>query len=460
MTGEIGMSGLSSEISSADFGDRRLAHRLQLIVRRLWEQPSSSFPQAMATDAELEATYRFLSNERVSAARILEPHHESTAKRVSSKERVVVVHDTTEFEFGGEVQREGLGRLIRPGQGFFGHFALAVSASCAREPLGVLGLETIFRLDEPVPNKARKNSDNRGESARWHRLVRETEQRCGEDTQLIHVMDREGDSYLNLGQLELDSSRFVIRSSHDRCLAESDPFDKLREAARSAEVRLKREVKLSPRKKHPGPKSRRFPPRKTRTASLNFAARRVVLPRPRRSLSSLPEQIAINVVHVLEIELRDGNDPVEWILLTNLPIETKEDIEFVVDCYRNRWLIEEFFKALKTGCKYESRQLGSALSLLNALAIFVRHLAQNEPELPATSALSNLQLQILQTMPRAKMPKNPTVKEALFAVAALGGHLKRNGNPGWLVLRRGFHDLMLIEQGWRAAVPDSRCDQS
>jgi len=174
-------------------------------------------------------------------------------------------------------------------------------------------------------------------------------------------------------------------------------------------------------------------------------------------------------VHVLEIELRDGNDPVEWILLTNLPIETKEDIEFVVDCYRNRWLIEEFFKALKTGCKYESRQLGSALSLLNALAIFVpiawrllllRHLAQNEPELPATSALSNLQLQILQTMPRAKMPKNPTVKEALFAVAALGGHLKRNGNPGWLVLRRGFHDLMLIEQGWRAAVPDSRCDQS
>jgi len=119
MTGEIGMSGLSSEISSADFGDRRLAHRLQLIVRRLWEQPSSSFPQAMATDAELEATYRFLSNERVSAARILEPHHESTAKRVSSKERVVVVHDTTEFEFGGEVQREGLGRLIRPGQGFF-----------------------------------------------------------------------------------------------------------------------------------------------------------------------------------------------------------------------------------------------------------------------------------------------------------------------------------------------------
>ena len=130
-----------------------------------------------------------------------------------------------------------------------------------------------------------------------------------------------------------------------------------------------------------------------------------------------------------------------------------------MDCYRARWVIEEFFKALKTGCQYEKRQLESAESLLNALAIFapvawrlllLRHLARSQAKASATAALTPKQLEVLRAVARRPLPTHPNAREAMLAVAALGGHLKSNGDPGWLVLGRGMHDLLLLELGWRA----------
>ena len=122
-------------------------------------------------------------------------------------------------------------------------------------------------------------------------------------------------------------------------------------------------------------------------------------------------------------------------------------------------MIEEYFKALKTGCQYERRQLESAHSLLNALAVLapvawrlllLRHLGRHAPKRPATDALTPGQLDVLHAVARRPMPKRPTVKDAMLAIASLGGHLLRNGDPGWLVLGRGMHDLLLLELGWRA----------
>ena len=141
------------------------------------------------------------------------------------------------------------------------------------------------------------------------------------------------------------------------------------------------------------------------------------------------------------------------------PVETAAQILYVVDVYRARWVIEEFFKALKTGCQYEKRQLESAHSLLNALAILapvawrlllLRHLARHAPERPASDALTPTQLEVLHATAKRPLPTRPTIREAMLAVAGLGGHLPRNGDPGWLVLGRGMHDLLLLELGWRA----------
>jgi hypothetical protein len=281
-------------------------------------------------------------------------------------------------------------------------------------------------------------------------------------------MDREADSYAIFAALSEKQRSFVIRSFQDRVLADHDEA-RLRAAARSARAAFRREVPLSPRPAKPGPQGKRHPARRLRVARLSFAATSVELPRPSDSRAAVAASIPINVVHVFEPKPPPGQPAVEWFLLTNLPVDTPEEIAFVVDCYRGRWTIEEFFKALKTGCQYERRQLESAASLLNALAILapvawrlllLRHLARGDDKSQAISALTPKQLEVLRAVSRRPLPRRPSAKEAMLAVASLGGHLKSNGDPGWLVLGRGLHDLLLLELGWRAREEAARSDQS
>ncbi|MGE0872652.1 MAG: IS4 family transposase [Kofleriaceae bacterium] len=447
---------LSSEVADADLGDARLTARLGLLVDSLADRPGESFPKALS-DAELEAAYRFFGNAKVTPEAILAPHVRQTARRAAGRDDIVVVHDTTEFEFTGDTKREGLGRLIRPGQGFFGHFALAVSADAQREPLGLLNLETLFRHDKAIPRKKRRAKDNRGESTRWRRSIDAAEAQLAGAARAIHVMDREADSYAIFSALDAARRCFVIRSFQDRVLADDETH--LREAATSAKRSFDRDVPLSRRPKFDGPKGQRHPPRNDRVATLSFAAKAIEIPRTTDAKTAASPTLRLHVIYVWERKPPSGEPSVEWFLLTNLPIDTPDEIAYAVDCYRARWVIEEYFKALKTGCQYEKRQLETAHRLLNALAVLapvawrlllLRHLGRHAPKRPATDALTASQLDVLQAVARRPMPKRPTVRDAMLAIAGLGGHLTRNGDPGWLVLGRGMHDLLLLELGWRA----------
>ena len=185
-------SEISSEFSDVDLGDVRLNRRLGALASKLADRSGESFPKAL-DDAELEAAYRFLGNAKVTPEAILAPHFRQSARRASRCKRIIVAHDTTAFEFGGPTKREGLGHLIRPSaQGFFGHFALALSADGKRRPIGLLSLETIFRLKKPIGHKNWTKKQSLGESARWLRGVEDTESRLSGAVEAIHVMDRDG----------------------------------------------------------------------------------------------------------------------------------------------------------------------------------------------------------------------------------------------------------------------------
>jgi hypothetical protein len=458
---------LSKELADADLGDARLSRRLGRLVGSLSERPGESFPKVL-DDAELEAAYRFFGNAQVTPEAILAPHFRQSARRAREVSRVVVAHDTTQFEFGGQTKREGLGRLINPSaQGFFGHFALAMSADAERRPVGLLALETVFRLKKSIGQKKWTRDQRIGESARWLRSVEAVEEQLDGVAQAIHVMDREADQYSLLAALYAANRPFVIRSFQDRRLERQDEA-RLRAVASAAKVTMRREVPLSPRPKLFGPKGQRHPARRHRIARLSFAAAAVKLKRTVDAPDSPDRIVQANVIHVFERRPPKGEPAVEWFLLTNLPAETAEEIAFAVDCYRSRWMVEEYFKALKTGCQFEKRQLESAHSLLNALAIFapiawrlllLRHLARTSREAPASAALTTQQLEVLRAVSKKPFPKRATARDAMLAVAALGGHLKNNGDPGWLVLGRGMHDLLLLELGWRAR-DGTRSDQS
>jgi hypothetical protein len=434
----------------AEFGDERLTKRMTTIVRRLADAPAKSFPKATGDDASLEATYRFLNNDAVEPEAVLAPHYRATVERCGRAGTIIVAHDTTEFRFSAG--RSELGRLTTTDHGFLGHFAVAMDHK--RVPLGVAGMQTVFRERGTRRTKhSERQPLHKRESQRWLALVKEVEARLSGRTAAIHVMDREADFYELLAPLLGSGARFVIRMQFDR----ATELSTIREEIRAVPASTTRTVEISPRPRAPQPKrARRHPPRKARIAQLQASAKRVTIRRAKHVSKDLPESVELNVVRVFEPSPPEGCEPVEWILLTTEASETAAQISTVIDTYCARWVIEEYFKALKTGCAFEKRQLENRRALLNALALLapiawrlllLRSLARHPTETQATEVLTPLQLRILQRHERTQLTPAATVAEAMLAVAALGGHIKNNGPPGWQVLGRGFEDLLLMERG-------------
>ena len=189
-------------------------------------------------------------------------------------------------------------------------------------------------------------------------------------TSVIHVMDSEADDFTGMARMVDKCRRFVIRLCYDRVLESGAEGEarKIKEAIEAEPIVCRRTVKLSRRGRPPGGGRSRTCERREREATLAISAGKVVVRRPTNLEKDLPETLELNVVHVWELNPPADVEPVEWHLLTTEPIDTEEEILQVVDYYRCRWLIEEYFKALKTGCAYEKRQLESYETLLTTRA--------------------------------------------------------------------------------------------
>lgn len=450
---------IADEFDGARLGDERRTSRLRELARVTEAAPDVGFPQMVETDGELEGIYRFLSNGDVETAAILEPHIKATMARAKQAGTCLVLHDTTAFEFSGD--RE-LGLTQSKKQGFYAHFALAVLPGKERVPLGVCGLERISRPVRKDTVRKRHSyyiaQDPTRESLRWLRVLEAIETRR-DGFECIHIMDREGDMYDLMALALRLQTRFIIRGDKERALVDQ-PGLIVADLLAKTKARAHREVSVGPRQ----PKRRELikpkpgRARKQRVAKLCVGSHAVEIRRP--STSKVPERsLKLNIVHVWEPKPPKGEDAIDWVLFTTEDVETSEQLHTVVDRYELRWIIEEFFKALKTGCAFEKRQLQSFHALSNALAVFAvvawrmllaRGASRAHPNGAATSVLSRTQLHLLKH--KLKLEKLPTTaKDAAYAVARLGGHLKRNGDPGWLTLGRGFERLLFLEAGWHAA---------
>ena len=451
---------LENELRSLNLGDVRLNERLRHIVDLVAQRPADSFPDLMTTKAELEALYRLFNNEEVTLEKCLAPHANATAERCRQEKQVLVAHDTTEVAYNG-TGRRGLGPLGGGAQGYLAHVSLAMSADGLRRPMGVLAVDTWVRQPKGKKKKKKRFDDPDKESSCWKKNLDESQAQL-QGVPIIHLLDRGADSYDLLAKLT--TLHFVSRANQDRnvCDPESgEPTVTLRQASRDNPVLLEREVWLNERLKKAPPRSQRaYPPRRRRKAKLVVRASHIHLNRPKGWPKDLPQMLALKAVHVTEKDCPEGETPVEWMLYTSEPIDTEEQVAFIVDCYRARWVIEEFFKALKTGCALLERQFESRHALLNVLGLFLpiawrllllRHTAELQPQGPATIALSERQIDVLKKVSKRPLPQHPTLEQAFLAIAQLGGHLKHNGRPGWLVLGRGYEKLMAYEVGWAAA---------
>jgi hypothetical protein len=480
-----GVSSVSAEFASADLGDKRRNERLSQLVDDFAAAPDRSLPAMSRDAAALEGAYRIINNKAVQSSVLIDSHAAMTAVRVREQETVLVLHDGTVLLYPLEEElREGFGRLGNQ-QGIQAVVSLAVSFAedpeiTDYEPLGVLACQTWAGHRQRTKKTKKKKLPKRAAKRRgtswgrisgdeWFASIARAQEVVGPGKKLIHVIDREADGielFARLGDNEL--SAFVIRVMKKRRVNLDEDvageFEAISEAAARLPKLFEETVAISKRKQKS--QNATNPSRAARTAGLEYRAGQVRIKKSWELTGddSVPTFLTLNLVHVKEVGAPNGEEPIEWFLLTSEPISTAADVARVVRIYRARWLIEEFFRVLKTGCAIEKRQVESRHALETILAIslvvawrimLLRERSRHEPPAPATVAFTKAELDYLHASGRLSK-KHSTVCDALLAVAALGGHIKNNGPPGNVVLARGMERLLDLAAGWETG---QRCDR-
>jgi hypothetical protein len=448
------------EFEGVDLGDERLERRARAIVKELAQAPGDSFPQQMRSVAEREALYRFFANVSVTTERLLEGHVRATHERMGGRPVVRVVHDTTAFRFAGD--RDGLGVIRGDVMGFYAHVALALAADETREPLGVLAVRSFIHADA-IKNRGLTMAERKKlskskpraekESSRWENQAVAVAHAIPSSSRAIHLMDQEADDHTLFAELLRSKIDFIVRVAPQRKTTTGNLG--ARDLLASQPASVFRKVHVSER-----PYENR---RLTRRGARTERDAQLFLRWGSCAIASVGQKLCLNAVHVFEKTPPKSEAPVEWMLFTTEKVDTVEDAIAIVDHYRARWVVEEYFKALKTGCSFEKRQLTSLDALTKALALFVpiawqlltlRHLGRQSPSIPGNAVFTAERLLLLRTLlqpHRVALPKQPTVADIMTGVAALGGHIRNNGDPGWLVLGRGLTRFLEAEIVWNAA---------
>jgi hypothetical protein len=434
-----------------ELGDKRRTNRLVQVAGEFANNPSASLPSQIERWGDLKAAYRLFDCDEVSFEAVARPHWELT--RESAEGRTLVIGDTTEIDFGKWRQIEGVGPTGNgSGQGFLLHNALMVNAD-SQAILGIAGQVIQYRKKKTStkrPNASQRLKQDR-ESQVWGKVIDSIGTPPG-DAQYVHVFDRGADNFEVYCHLLQQGGDWVVRASnmtrHVLLKGTEEPLP-LKKYLPQLELLGSYTLALRIRDQQP-----------PREAQIEVRVGPLQIPRPLhaspwvRQLKQSP--IAMNVIDVREVNPPTGVTPIHWVLLTSLPVQTFSDAGTIIGYYELRWLIEEYHKAIKTGCRTESRQLKTAgslealVGLTSVVAVRLlqlKSLARTNPEVPAQRVVPRVWLKMLKLARKnLNCVHDLTVGQFYREVAKLGGFLgrKNDGDPGWITLWRGWEKLNMF----------------
>ncbi len=409
---------------------------------------------------------RFLRNGAVRAAEMARHAGALTAQRVAGRE-VVAIQDTSELVLGGRRARaNGFGPVGKGGAvgGLLLHPVLAVEAGSGAL-LGLVSMQVWNRGDGEVrPRRKRRTAAK--ESQRWLDGARQAGEVLAQAASITVVSDRESDFYELFAQRPANV-QLIVRACQNRRieLPAHEPGDGLLFSLIDGLPEQGRFVVTIPT----------APGRKARTAELAVRCAPVALRKPRNGADpALPATVAVRLVDVRETSTPpDGSEPIHWRLLTTHPVTTLAQARRVIDLYRRRWIVEEFFRTLKTaGFDIEAADIGAPEAMINFVAaatiaaVTVKQLVQardgntdqrltdafdpdDQPILEAVSAkLAG------KTARQCNPHPNGSLAFAAWVIARLGGWTGYYGKPGPQVMRRGLQDFRAIKYGTTLALHD------
>jgi hypothetical protein len=434
--------------ADAHLPDERLQSRLTAILVGTWEHPSASIPQATGDAGQAKAAYRFYANPRVTPEAIHQGFATEAARRCLGHDVVLVLQDTTTLNFTGLNALPELGPIDSGSRarGVHVHTALAVTPS--GQVIGLLDQQYWARPQPGQPSPEEK------ESGKWINGIEASravlyEAAAGQPIpRLIHVMDREGDTYEVMMTVVDAGDSALIRCAQNRRV--DDPLAKAHEAVRSRPVLCRGTVEVG--------RKAGVPVRDARVEVRSMAV--TLVPDLEKYPHAWP--MTWNLVEVWEPAPPEGTEPVRWLLWTLEPAATAAEALEVVRKYTCRWPIEEVHLVLKSGCRVEALRLASwdglekAVTVNAAVAariVSLRDLARETPEAPAREVLSEDEIEVLVVrFGKGMKPSKLTIGQAVLWIGRLGGHLNRksDGMPGVRTLWRGLHDLTLLVAGFQA----------
>lgn len=446
-----------AEFSAAELGDKRRTARLVELAQHLSERPEMSLPEALGHSAALKAAYRFFDNADIAHESVLAPHVLSSVRRMRDQPVVLAVQDTSYIDYATHPGTEGLGPLSgEGGHGMIMHGTFAVTPE--RLPLGVLSLRLWAR--DPAKPRQRKTRRTRvikdKESHKWIESVRAVAALKARlpGTRLVSVADRESDVFeffLEAQKLGID---VLARAAYDRNV--DGEQEQVFATLASAPVMAHKYLAL-----------RATPKRKARTAKLEIRACPLVLHSPRNGTARGLPPLSLWGVWAYERDAPPGAQPLDWKLLTSVPVISTEDALERLQWYAARWSIEQWHKVLKDGCRIEMRQLQSAERLMRLITVFAviawrifyaTLLARRVPDMSCTAILQQeeweaLYCRIHHTPIPVATP--PPLRQSVHWIARLGGFLGRSGDgePGSKTLWRGFQHLIAMTEMYRIMKP-------
>jgi hypothetical protein len=443
------------------FGDARLNKRGMKMMENMSKNMGKTIPQIFSSHAELHGAYRFFNNDLVTPEKILEPHKRETIQRIKTQNLVLLLQDSTDLTYDYLEDLEGLNPLHpNVAKGIRLHPLLAVTSQGT--PLGIVDSMHYTRSHKEEGKKHRNSlSIEKKESFRWLNSYRKSCEIAQEasNTTVINIADQEGDIYECLAEAEDAASgkkaHIIFRAKHNRCLEnESDSStNQLKKKLIRSSVVYEAQLNINKGKTN------------ARTVNVAIRATAIQIKAPNTCLKKSLNPVRMNAILVSEIEPSKKHEPIEWVLLTTLPINTREEISQIVNFYGIRWQIEIFFKVLKSGCQLESIHLQSvpriekyiALSLIVAWkTMLATYLPREYPDAPCTLVFTDVEWKLAYRMAYEKkrpLPKEiPTLKEVSALVANLGGYiLKKKTPPGIQSMWRGIIRLMDMVEGYDLA---------
>jgi hypothetical protein len=443
------------EFAAAELGDARLNARCGELAVQLAKQPNGPINRSCEDWADTKAAYRFFDNDQVTPERIQLPHYERTVERMAQQKRVLAVQDTSFLNYTPHPKTQGLGEIGKKSQnqrGFGLHSTLAVTLGGL--PLGLLTQSFFTRpIGEPshTPVECRKLPIEEKESYRWLQAFEQIIALTPPDVEVITVCDAEADIYEMFTLAQERPAPLLVRASSNRVLLEDEfhkLWPKLEHQSRSGSY----SIQVIGNNK-----------RKARTATVSVRFGEATFRPPWR-----PNGVKLPAVTLQAILVKEENppadvdEPIEWLLLTNVSVPTFAAASEIIGWYCCRWQIELFHKVLKSGCRVEDCRLRTAERLFNFIALtsiiawrlhWMTYINRCRPNLPCTVALTTIEWEALymRIHKTHELPDFvPTIYQAIRWIAKLGGFLgrKSDGEPGLTTTWRGWQRLRDIADTW------------